>query len=117
MTFETRLSYFYDRIAPLGLPSPFLISDLRKLTSDVCHGPKSKEWGRFKGSKEALDELSDRPEYCLDLTFQYSLLSLGYELDDEREIWMGKKVAGVELGWYVEPLPTLLLFFLVLSGS
>lgn len=44
-------------------------------------------------------ELSDRPEYCLDLTFMYSLLSLGYELDEEREVWMGKKVEGVELGW------------------
>ncbi|KAL8278983.1 hypothetical protein RQP46_008652 [Phenoliferia psychrophenolica] len=93
------LSYFYDRIAPLGLDSPFTISDFRKLTSDVCAGPKSKAWSRFKGNKEALFELSDRPEYCLDLTFQYSLLSLGYELDDERQIWMGKKVEGVELGW------------------
>ena len=93
------LSYFYDRIAPLGLSSPFRLSDLRQLTADVCGGAKGKGWARFKGNKEALNELSDRPEYCLDLTFQYSLLSLGYELDDEREVWMGKKVAGVELGW------------------
>lgn len=46
-------------------------------------------------------ELNDRPEYCLDLTFMYSLLSLGYELDEERQIWMGKKVSDVELGWCV----------------
>ncbi|KAM0748379.1 hypothetical protein T439DRAFT_304797 [Meredithblackwellia eburnea MCA 4105] len=93
------LSYFYDRIAPLGLTSPFRISELRQLTSDVCAGRNSPKWSRFKGNAEALAELDDRPEYCLDLTFQYSLLALGYELDEERQIWMGKKVAGVELGW------------------
>ncbi|GAA5977338.1 hypothetical protein JCM10908_004944 [Rhodotorula pacifica] len=93
------LSFFYDRIAPLGLTSPFSISDLRQLTSDVCAGRKSSAWSRFKGNKEAMSELSDRPEYCLDLTFMYSLLSLGYELDEERQIWMGKKVNDVELGW------------------
>ncbi|GAA5873707.1 hypothetical protein JCM3774_000146 [Rhodotorula dairenensis] len=93
------LSFFYDRIAPLGLTSPFSISDLRQLTADVCAGPKSSAWSRFKGNKEATAELSDRPEYCLDLTFMYSLLSLGYELDEERQIWMGKKVSDVELGW------------------
>lgn len=85
----------------MGLPSPFKISALRTLTEDVCAGPKSPTWTRFKGNKEGLAELADRPEYCLDLTFMYSLLSLGYELDEEREIWMGKKVDGVELGWCV----------------
>lgn len=94
-----RLSYFYDRIAPLGLQSPFQLSELRQLTEDVCAGPKAKSWSRFTGNKEATSELKSRPEYCLDLTFMYSLLSLGYELDDERQVWIGKKVAGVELGW------------------
>ncbi|KAK4051022.1 Guanosine-diphosphatase [Microbotryomycetes sp. JL201] len=93
------LSYFYDRIAPLGLESPFSISDLRQLTSDVCAGPSSAAWRRFKSNKMAMEELSDRPEYCLDLTFMYSLLSLGYELEDERQVWIGKKVQDVELGW------------------
>ncbi|KAM0790060.1 hypothetical protein ACM66B_005388 [Microbotryomycetes sp. NB124-2] len=93
------LSYFYDRIAPLGLESPFSISDLRQLTSDVCAGPSSTAWKRFKSNKTAMEELSDRPEYCLDLTFMYSLLSLGYELEDERQVWIGKKVQDVELGW------------------
>ncbi|GAA5919128.1 hypothetical protein JCM1841_005641 [Sporobolomyces salmonicolor] len=93
------LSYFYDRIAPLGLKSPFSISALRQLTADVCSGRDSASWSRFKGNKEAIEELSDRPEYCLDLTFMYSLLSLGYELEEERQVWMGKKVGDVELGW------------------
>ena len=121
MTNQSRLSYFYDRIAPLGLVSPFRISDLRQLTSDVCGGPKSKGWARFKGNKEATNELDGRPESCLDLTFQYSLLSLGYELDDERQIWMGKKVAGVELGWFVSLYPVVVVphadIFPVSQGS
>ncbi|BGP33705.1 Guanosine-diphosphatase [Rhodotorula toruloides] len=93
------LSYFYDRIAPLGLSSPFSISALRQLTTDVCAGREASSWSRFKNNKGAMEELSDRPEYCLDLTFMYSLLSLGYELDEERQVWMGKKVGNVELGW------------------
>lgn len=93
------LSYFYDRIAPLGLTSPFSISSLRTLTSNVCAGRSSPTWSRFKGNAEAKHELDDRPEYCLDLTFMLSLLSLGYELEEERMVWMGKQVNGVELGW------------------
>lgn len=83
---DRSLSYFYDRIAPLGLESPFKMSDLRQLTTDVCAGPKGSAWSRFKSSKEAMDELDDRPEYCLDLSFLYSLLSFGYELAEDREI-------------------------------
>jgi guanosine-diphosphatase len=100
-----RLSYFYDRLIPLGLGvdnEPFKIADLRKLAEDVCLGPEAGGWDRFRGSKEAMDELEDRPEYCLDLSFMHSLLSLGYDLSDDREIRVGKKIDGVELGWSVE---------------
>lgn len=104
------LSYFYDRIVPLGLGvdgKPFTIGDLRELTNDVCAGPRpasylsssSRGWNRFKGNLEAMAELEDRPEYCLDLSFMYSLLSLGYELAPERELVTGKKINDVELGW------------------
>ena len=47
-------------------------------------------------------ELEDRPEYCLDLTFMYSLLSLGYELAEDRTLRTGKKIDNVELGWSVQ---------------
>jgi len=46
-----------------------------------------------------MEELEGRPEYCLDMTFLYVLLRLGYEFPEEREIRMEKKVAGTELGW------------------
>jgi guanosine-diphosphatase len=98
-----RLSYFYDRLIPLGLGvdnTPFTVRDLGQLASDVCKGPNGGGgWDRFRSSREAMDELDDRPEYCLDLTFMHSLLSLGYDLADEREIKVGKKIGGVELGW------------------
>lgn len=110
------LSYFYDRIVPLGLGvdgKTFTISQLRELTEDVCAGPNPsssayagsstspnvKGWSRFKGNLEAMAELEDRPEYCLDLSFMYSLLSLGYELAPERELVTGKKINDIELGW------------------
>lgn len=107
-----RLSYFYDRIVPLGLGSddePFSMGDLRTLAYDVCLGPtpskrlanSSAGWQRFGKNREAMAELEDRPEYCLDLSFMYSLLSLGYELGDDRELRTGKKINDVELGWYV----------------
>ena len=44
-------------------------------------------------------ELADRPEWCLDLTFMHALLRLGYEFEDTREVAIGKKIGGTELGW------------------
>lgn len=78
--------------------STLAISDLADLARDVCAGPKTwrKRW--TKGS-DALAELEDRPEYCLDLTFMHALLGLGYELQPERELLVEKQIRGVELGW------------------
>lgn len=104
------LSYFTDRIKPLlagqkrayakkfSSESTLTISDLADLAKDVCAGPKvwRKRWS--KGS-DALAELEDRPEYCLDLTFMHALLGLGYELQPERELLVEKQIRGVELGW------------------
>lgn len=46
-----------------------------------------------------MNELRGRPEYCLDLTFMYTLLRLGYELDEERHVSIAEKVGQTELGW------------------
>lgn len=52
---------------------------------------------------EALKELQDRPESCLDITYLYSLLTLGYELEDTgsvgQKIRTEKQLGGIELGW------------------
>jgi guanosine-diphosphatase len=45
------------------------------------------------------EELEGRPESCLDMTFLYVLLRLGYEFDENRVVRVEKKVAGTELGW------------------
>jgi guanosine-diphosphatase len=63
----------------------------------VCRG--RKEWVKHWSSEEDLDELEGRPEWCLDLTFMHELLRMGYEFDDKREMMVGKKIEGTELGW------------------
>lgn len=130
------LSYFYDRIYQLlpysskkaVEPSSLPISEIATIADRVCAGADSwdKHWGitspfaqsfSAKGSKQtpaqaskiAMDELLDRPEYCLDLTFMHALLRLGYEFGGERNVRVEKKVDGVELGWCLGATIALLL--------
>ena len=90
-------SYFYDRVAPLGMPESFTIAELRDLTAKVCGG--EQHWSEFEGVEGALEELRDRPEYCLDLNFMLALLHTGYEMGLGREVKTAKKIGGRELGW------------------
>ena len=46
-----------------------------------------------------MEELDGRPEWCLDLTFMHALLRLGYEFGGGREVVVGKRIGGTELGW------------------
>lgn len=74
------------------------ISSIPTLARTVCAGRSS--WLEHWGTNAAvMEELAGRPEWCLDLTFMYGLLRLGYEFEDSREVKMGKKVGGTELGW------------------
>ncbi|PKI84650.1 guanosine-diphosphatase [Malassezia vespertilionis] len=94
------LSYFYDRIAPLGLGPTFTLGHLKNLAKRVCSTPPL--WSTYKSpafSEGALAEMHARPELCLDLTYMYTLFKLGYELDDSRSITLAKKVGDFELGW------------------
>ncbi|KAF8342445.1 nucleoside phosphatase family-domain-containing protein [Amanita rubescens] len=95
------LSYFYDRLHPLlepSTPEPLTVSTVARTARDVCEG--RPRWLERWGTKPAvMSELEDRPEWCLDLTFMYTLLRLGYEFEDDREIKLGKKIRGTELGW------------------
>src|SRR6266702_5075517 len=99
------LSYFYDPIDPLlppapasDPPPPLTVASVADLAKDVCLGRPAweKRWG---GNAHAMEELVDRPEYCLDLTFMHALLRLGYEFDDTRAVEIGKRIDGTELGW------------------
>ncbi|CAG8724230.1 19553_t:CDS:2, partial [Dentiscutata erythropus] len=88
-------SYFYDRVSPLGMPSEFSLKELRELTDDVCIG----DIEQFEHLPEAMKELRKNPHYCMDLSFIYGLLHIGYEIPLEREVKMAKKIKGVETGW------------------
>ncbi|GJJ15956.1 hypothetical protein Clacol_010235 [Clathrus columnatus] len=97
------LSYFYDRLSPLLPPKDqsslsVPVSKFRTFAQQVCLGEQSwlQHWG---SNPTAMVELRGRPEYCLDLTFMYTLLRLGYELDEERQVHLAKKVGQTELGW------------------
>lgn len=103
------LSYFYDRLAPL-LPfsasdstatststtdskpdAPLTIGTIASLARVVCEGKTTWERHWARGS-EAMDQLEDRPEYCLDLTYMHALLKLGYEFQSDRVVEIGKQV-------------------------
>jgi guanosine-diphosphatase len=90
-------SYFYDRTAPLGMPSSFTLDELHQLTSAVCAG--ESQWKVFEGVENALKELRDRPDWCMDLNFMMSLLHTGYEMPLSREVKIAKKIKNNELGW------------------
>ncbi|KAF7729992.1 Guanosine-diphosphatase [Apophysomyces ossiformis] len=88
-------SYFYDRTQPLGLPASFRLPQLAELTSRVCSG----EFLAAVDDDELREEIIGRPEWCLDLSYIYGLLSHGYEIPDDRVITIAKKIDGVETGW------------------
>ena len=90
-------SYFYDRTDPLGMPESYTLKELHHLTEQVCSGEKL--WDVFAGVPGAIEELKDRPEHCLDLSFQFALLHTGYEMPFDREVKIAKKIKGNELGW------------------
>ncbi|KAK7208246.1 nucleoside phosphatase family-domain-containing protein [Myxozyma melibiosi] len=90
-------SYFYDRTYPLGMPHSFSLTELRDLTSRVCQGQSS--WDAFSAIPGALEELGDRPEWCLDLNFMVAMLHAGYDIPLDREVKIAKKLKGNELGW------------------
>ncbi|KAF2466162.1 uncharacterized protein BDR25DRAFT_238032 [Lindgomyces ingoldianus] len=90
-------SYFYDRTSVLGMPESFTLDELKDLTHRVCHGQDS--WDVFHSVEKAMEELSGRPEHCLDLNYMVALLHTGYEMPIDREVKIAKKIKGNELGW------------------
>ncbi|KAH8197344.1 hypothetical protein TruAng_008474 [Truncatella angustata] len=90
-------SFFYDRLQPLGMPDSFTLRELHDLTHTVCSG--ESHWDVFKSFPDALDELRDRGESCLDLSFMVGLLHTGYDMPIDREVRIAKKLKGNELGW------------------
>ncbi|KFY38361.1 hypothetical protein V494_04389 [Pseudogymnoascus sp. VKM F-4513 (FW-928)] len=90
-------SYFYDRTAPLGMPESFTLREMHDLAHQVCQGEPA--FSAFASIPEAVKELRDRPEWCLDLNFMMALLHTGYEMPMDREVKIMKKIRDFELGW------------------
>lgn len=91
------LSYFYDRTSELGMPESFTLRELHDLANRVCQGEAG--WDVFTSVPKAIEELKGRPEWCLDLNFQYTLLRSGYGMPIDREVRIAKKINNNELGW------------------
>jgi guanosine-diphosphatase len=91
------LSYFYDRTMDLGMPESFTLRELQDLATRVCAGEEA--WDVFSSVPKAVEELKGRPEWCLDLNFQYTLLRSGYGMPIDREVKIAKKIQSRELGW------------------
>lgn len=91
------LSYFYDRTQPLGMPDSFTLREMQELANKVCGG--EKDWDLFTSVAGALEELRDRPEHCMDLSFMVALAHTGYDMPIDREVKIAKKIKDNELGW------------------
>lgn len=91
-------SYFYDRTQPLGLPASFKLDELVDLTRMVCNG--EDVWRSvFSGIEGSIEQLKKDPKWCIDLSFQVSLLHTGYDIPLYRELKTAKTIADRELGW------------------
>ena len=90
-------SYFFDRTKVLGMPDSFTLREMHDLTQTVCMGQEA--WDIFESVPDALEDLKDRPEHCLDLNFMLALLHTGYDMPIDREVKIAKKIKGNELGW------------------
>ncbi|QLQ79118.1 hypothetical protein HG537_0B04660 [Torulaspora globosa] len=91
-------SYFYDRTQPLGLPLSFKLDELVDLARMVCNG--EDVWKSvFSGIEGSIAELKKDPKWCIDLSYQVSLLHTGYDIPLYRELRTAKTIADRELGW------------------
>lgn len=90
-------SYFYDRTKPLGMPESFTVRELADVAAQVCAG--ESRWGVFAAVPDALDDLRQRPEWCLDLSFMVALLHTGYDMPLDREVRIAKEIKGNQVGW------------------
>ena len=80
------------------MPLSFTLNELNDLARIVCKGEET--WNSvFSGIAGSLDELESDSHFCLDLSFQVSLLHTGYDIPLQRELRTGKKIANKEIGW------------------
>lgn len=87
-------SYFFDKFAaPFGHKLDFEVGHIKNAAHLICSSTPPTL------NVEGMKELEKNGEWCTDLGYMYSLLSIGYELEDTRKISSLKKVDGIEIGW------------------
>jgi guanosine-diphosphatase len=81
-------SYFYDRMEPF-LPSDgrVTVGQYKSIGRKICEGKEEPYADKNVGTM------------CMDYSFLYTLLSEGYGLNDDRELWVKKKINGIETAW------------------
>ncbi|KAJ3240073.1 Guanosine-diphosphatase [Chytriomyces hyalinus] len=99
-------SYFYDRIADLGVIKgsdeegyQFTVKEVEVLATSVCKFVGGDESAKDLLSETVLKAIKQEPGLCLDLGFIFHLLSTGYEIHHNRLLKTAKKINGVETGW------------------
>ena len=76
-------SYFYDRTKPLGLKNPVTPRDIAQVGRRLCKAQAGEE----------------HAEWCLDLAYLHSLLTVGYRIGEDHQMTVVKQIDGWEAGW------------------
>lgn len=81
-------SYYYDRMQSfIGDDGISSVGELRKMAEGVCTGKAAPYAEHNKGTM------------CMDLTYLYALLRTGYDLPDSTQLFVRKKIKGIETAW------------------
>ncbi|KAJ3269551.1 Guanosine-diphosphatase [Terramyces sp. JEL0728] len=86
-------SYFYDKFAdPFNHENSFELRQMKHQADIVCgKSPQLLQAG--------LKEYEKNSDWCMDLGFMYSLLTVGYGLPETHIVKTTKKINGIEIGW------------------
>jgi len=78
-------SYYYDRLEPF-LPADEIVTvgKIKELAQKICDGQMPE---KHVGTM------------CMDFAYLYALVSTGYELPDEHNLHIKKKINGIETAW------------------
>ncbi|EDO14780.1 hypothetical protein Kpol_370p8 [Vanderwaltozyma polyspora DSM 70294] len=91
-------SFFYDRTQSLGFSETFTLQELKDLSRNICQGKTAWE-AMYQNSPGVIEELNSDPYYCLDLSYQVTLLQTGYDIPLLRTLKTAQKISDKEIGW------------------
>ncbi len=106
-------SYFYDRFNPLNLPERLQIKEIGRWAELVCDHDDEEHHHKAPGGSNRSDLTAEEkklmpkiqqlaaenPHFCMDMTYMHALLTVGYDIPEERYVSVVKKIDGYETGW------------------